>query len=429
MKKLYKSLAVILAAALLLGMLLPASAARDVINVVEITSTVTSNTTLYAGEIFSDGESVMRYLYTDDVTISQTVLEAIRKAFAGSASYDFSDLVPSGDGLSGNGFAVCSLDEYSAAMNADWANAQNAAEQCYPDSSVTGSSSSDLFETDEGFAAACVADWGQDNMYFYDDDNRPFDICGPLGILTVSSTDNVTYTVEDGELIAYRDRHISYTCESVTVIYTRAELGSGEPASGKIYKAVLEFQQGGTRTEKVSEETDIAAYIAEKKSAFEAATAGGGSSDIIVEQNGYEAFFTENTYAEIYMFEYVGTICKLSDDAIVIGDIDDFDNLYVVSGTVTREQHYRVYYELVTVTKEESEPDWTPGDINGDGFADNKDVVTLFRHLTGYPDKVITAALDCNGDGLSDNKDVTVLFRYVSTNFRSFISDKPYKEA
>ena len=305
MKKTYKIVTLLLTAVFLLGtFILPISAGAA--TVIDITAEITGRTTLYAGEVFVDGESDMRYLYSDDVTLSKTVMEAIAQGFGSFADGGFASLVP------------------------------------------------DL-------------------------------------------SDGIT--------------------------------GSGEPASGKIYKAVLEFQQGGTRTEKVSEETDIAAYIAEKKSAFEAATAGGGSSDIIVEQNGYEAFFTENTYAEIYMFEYVGTICKLSDDAIFIGDIDDFDNLYVVSGTVTREQHYRVYYELVTVTKEESEPDWTPGDINGDGFADNKDVVTLFRHLTGYPDKVITAALDCNGDGLSDNKDVTVLFRYVSTNFRSFISDKPYKEA
>ena len=114
---------------------------------------------------------------------------------------------------------------------------------------------------------------------------------------------------------------------AATVIDITAEItGRTTLYAGEVF--VLEFQQGGTRTEKVSEETDIAAYIAEKKSAFEAATAGGGSSDIIVEQNGYEAFFTENTYAEIYMFEYVGTICKLSDDAIVKGDIDDFHIQY-----------------------------------------------------------------------------------------------------
>lgn len=56
------------------------------------------------------------------------------------------------------------------------------------------------------------------------------------------------------------------------------------------------------------------------------------------------------------------------------------------------------------------------GDINGDGFLDNKDVVELFRAVSGNPSaKFVEANADFNGDGSVDNKDVVSLFRYVSS--------------
>ena len=56
----------------------------------------------------------------------------------------------------------------------------------------------------------------------------------------------------------------------------------------------------------------------------------------------------------------------------------------------------------------------TPGDINGDGEVNNKDLTRLFRYLTGYDVEVVEAALDVNGDGSVNNKDQTRLFRYLS---------------
>ena len=57
---------------------------------------------------------------------------------------------------------------------------------------------------------------------------------------------------------------------------------------------------------------------------------------------------------------------------------------------------------------------YTPGDINGDGEVNNKDLTRLFRYLTGYDVEVVEAALDVNGDGSVNNKDQTRLFRYLS---------------
>ena len=58
--------------------------------------------------------------------------------------------------------------------------------------------------------------------------------------------------------------------------------------------------------------------------------------------------------------------------------------------------------------------DKTSGDINGDGEIDNKDVVTLFRYVSGNTDGVDPENCDYNGDGEIDNKDVVALFRAVS---------------
>ena len=58
--------------------------------------------------------------------------------------------------------------------------------------------------------------------------------------------------------------------------------------------------------------------------------------------------------------------------------------------------------------------DYLRGDVNGDGSVNNKDVVMLFRHLSGVDQPVVKENLDVNADGAVNNKDVTALFRYVS---------------
>lgn len=57
----------------------------------------------------------------------------------------------------------------------------------------------------------------------------------------------------------------------------------------------------------------------------------------------------------------------------------------------------------------------SPGDINGDGEANNKDVVSLFRYVSGNTDAASAESCDFNGDGEINNKDVVALFRAVST--------------
>ena len=55
------------------------------------------------------------------------------------------------------------------------------------------------------------------------------------------------------------------------------------------------------------------------------------------------------------------------------------------------------------------------GDVNADYNLDNKDVVALFRYLSGSKVEVVKSLIDLNYDGWSDNKDIVVLFKYVSS--------------
>lgn len=58
---------------------------------------------------------------------------------------------------------------------------------------------------------------------------------------------------------------------------------------------------------------------------------------------------------------------------------------------------------------------YIPGDINGDGRVDSRDVLNLLRHLSGWKGiTVVEEALDVNGDGESDFRDVTALLQYIA---------------
>ena len=54
-----------------------------------------------------------------------------------------------------------------------------------------------------------------------------------------------------------------------------------------------------------------------------------------------------------------------------------------------------------------------PGDINGDGSVNNKDLTRLQRWLKYHDVDVVALNLDVNGDGKINNKDLTRLQRYL----------------
>ena len=78
---------------------------------------------------------------------------------------------------------------------------------------------------------------------------------------------------------------------------------------------------------------------------------------------------------------------------------ENLENVYfaVVDGTVTIKTH-------------------TPGDINGDGKVNNKDLVRLIQYIKGKDVEVVEDALDITGDGKVNNKDLVRLIQYNKGN-------------
>ena len=73
-------------------------------------------------------------------------------------------------------------------------------------------------------------------------------------------------------------------------------------------------------------------------------------------------------------------------------------------------EEFTAVYSSTPVEKEEK----IKGDMNGDKEADNKDVVSLFRYVSGDEKLEDESIYDFNGDNEVNNKDVVELFREVS---------------
>ena len=58
--------------------------------------------------------------------------------------------------------------------------------------------------------------------------------------------------------------------------------------------------------------------------------------------------------------------------------------------------------------------DYMPGDINGDGKVNSKDLTRLLKYISHEDVEVNEAALDVNGDGKVNSKDLTRLLKYIS---------------
>ena len=108
-----------------------------------------------------------------------------------------------------------------------------------------------------------------------------------------------------------------------------------------------------------------------------------------------------------YVDEYAGTYEEIPIEI-------DYENR-TVTAYLTHFSIYALYNEVET-----PELPYLPGDINGDGAVNNKDVVYLFRYVSGdlEDSEVVELALDFNGDGKVNNRDVTRLFWYVSGKIR-----------
>ena len=68
--------------------------------------------------------------------------------------------------------------------------------------------------------------------------------------------------------------------------------------------------------------------------------------------------------------------------------------------------------------------EYLPGDINGDGVVNNKDLTRLMKYLAGEDVYVVETALDTTGDGICNNKDLTRLMKYLADENNVIINSK-----
>ena len=120
--------------------------------------------------------------------------------------------------------------------------------------------------------------------------------------------------------------------------------------------------------------------------------------------------FAAGEYTLQFVYEEGSHFCLGSAS---VGDIDATVTGNGVTNSDTKAAPAIVLFGAVPPA--EKEPVLS-GDVNGDGDINNKDVVALFRFLSGgKPDVFVLDAADFNGDGEVNNKDVTALFRYTSS--------------
>lgn len=71
--------------------------------------------------------------------------------------------------------------------------------------------------------------------------------------------------------------------------------------------------------------------------------------------------------------------------------------------------------------------DYTPGDVNGDGTINARDVVFVRRYITGgYNVSITPAAADVNADGRINARDVVMIRRYITGGYGVELQPSPY---
>jgi hypothetical protein len=177
---------------------------------------------------------VFNYLYSNDITNSSTVLAALRDKL----NNPYKDLVPSIAGeTEATGLAVLSVIQGAyghsswdgnatlaaqqakeGSMNNNWTSASYVAQNIVPGRNAGVQANQDT--TGEAVDPTAVF---EDGVELVDETGSEVqqNVSHAYGVLSSTSTDNVTYTVIDGELVKIIDRDINYSLEEIS-IYSRS---------------------------------------------------------------------------------------------------------------------------------------------------------------------------------------------------------------
>ena len=174
--------------------------------------------TVYAGEIKRDGETVLNYLFSEDITRSSVVFDNLRKALPNP----YSDMVPAVvSEQTQKGLKEMSADTVNdvnlSTLSGDWKDAGNIASQIYKGKSTSGSKNELMYDVSEECRAvideeAREREEGLDNPVAT---NKR--VISHLGTKTI---DDVHFQVIDGDTVEVHDVKLIYLSEATTLIYT-----------------------------------------------------------------------------------------------------------------------------------------------------------------------------------------------------------------
>lgn len=222
-KRFFSSL-ISFAALLCLMFMMPLTAGAKSVSTITYTENVTSNSTVYVGEVVVDGVSVIKYLYSSDVSIHIYVIQNLLDCLNGMADTDYATLLNAQEfdyTAEAKGLALCTDATLAAAMDANWSSARYVGKLYFSSKTVMAETNSNLYDSDAGFkttldaqAAARAAEI--ENL-------ADVEKCIVSHLDSHTETD-VYYTIEDGEVVRHLDANVIYDSETTTVIYTRVEL-------------------------------------------------------------------------------------------------------------------------------------------------------------------------------------------------------------
>lgn len=221
-----KSMVAIFAAILCMISMMPLTAGAE--NVIHETSSenLSKTSTIYVGEVVVNGVTVIKYLYSGDMTISSAIVSEVSDCLNGMADGDYAALL-NGHSFDYNsqpaavGLALCSNSGLVAAMDGNWSSARYVGTQYYPHKTVTSEVNSNLYDLDNGFKAVIDAK----NTERHATINNPIDAEKCIVSHIDTHITETSYWQPNGDMpVKHVNRTFSYDCEVTTVMYTKVEL-------------------------------------------------------------------------------------------------------------------------------------------------------------------------------------------------------------
>ncbi|MCR5185771.1 MAG: InlB B-repeat-containing protein [Clostridia bacterium] len=174
------------------------------------------SSTVYVGEVKKDGDTVLTYLYSDDVARSSVIFDNLRKAL----SNPYSSMVPiitSEQTTSGmKELSTNSLNEIDlTGITSGWTDASNIATQIY-NGTNTDIVNSNMYDVDSRFKTEIDNSTTERAALDHPIETNKR-IISHIG---TQNKDKVSFKMEDSQLVEVHDVDLYYLSEATTVIYT-----------------------------------------------------------------------------------------------------------------------------------------------------------------------------------------------------------------